>query len=78
MAARMPAEPAHHEIRLLGEKFRALQTLVRFERDIDKLQVYKRELDQIGAEFQRAVEALEKRPNAKVIPFAPKKPVRSA
>lgn len=78
MAARMPAEPANHEIRVLGEKYRALQTLVRLERDIDKLQVYKRDLDLVGAEFQRAVEALDKQPNAKVIPFAPKKPVRSA
>jgi hypothetical protein len=63
---------------VLGEKFRALQTLVRYERDIEKLQVYKRELDMVGAEIQRAVEALDRRPNAKVIPFAPKKPVRSA
>jgi hypothetical protein len=78
MAARMPAEPANHEIRVLGEKFRALQTLVTYERDFEKLQVYNRELDLVGAEFQRAVEALDKRPNAKVIPFAPKKPVRSA
>jgi hypothetical protein len=67
-----------HELSVLGEKYRALQTLVRYERDIDKLQVYKRELDLVGAEFQRAVEALDRRPNAKVLPFAPKKPVRSA
>jgi hypothetical protein len=78
MAARMPAEPASHEIRVLGEKYRALQTLVRYERDIDKLKIYKRELELVDAEFKRAVEALEKRPNAKVLPFAPKKPVRSA
>jgi hypothetical protein len=51
---------------------------VRYERDIDKLQVYKRDLDLVGAEFQGAVEALDKRPNAKIIPFAPKKPVPSA
>jgi hypothetical protein len=74
----MPAEPANHEIRVLEEKLRALQTLVRYERDTDKLQVYKRELELVGAKFQRAVEALDRRPNAKVIPFAPKKPVRSA
>jgi hypothetical protein len=78
MAARMPAEPANHEIRVLGEKFRALQTLVRYERDIQKLQVYKRDLEIVNSEFQRAVEALGKRSNAKIIPFASKKPVRSA
>jgi hypothetical protein len=73
----MQPDPSH-ELSVLGEKYRALQTLVRLERDIDKLQVYNCELDLVGAEFQRAVEALEKRPNAKVLRFAPKKPVRSA
>ena len=78
MAARMPAEPASHELSVLWERYRALQTLVRYERDIQKLQVYKRELEIVNSEVQRIEEALEKRSNAKVIPFAPKKPVRSA
>jgi len=67
-----------HELSVLWEKFRALQTLVRYERDISKLQVYKRELEIVDSEVQRIQEALEKRPNAKVLRFAPKKPVRSA
>ncbi len=73
----MYPEPSH-ELSVLWEKFRALLTLVRYERDIHKLQVYKRELEIVDSEVQRIEEALEKRPNAKVLPFAPKKPVRSA
>ena len=67
-----------HELSVLWEKYRALQTLVRYERNIEKLQVYKRELEIVNSEAQRIEDALEKRPNAKVLPFAPKKPVRSA
>jgi hypothetical protein len=68
----------NRELSILAEKFRALQTLVRYERDIEKLRVYKRELDLVGAELQKIDAALDKRPSAKVIPFAPKKPIRSA
>jgi hypothetical protein len=73
----MYPEPSH-ELSVLWERYRALQTLARHERDISKLQVYKRELEIVNSEVQRIEEALEKRPNAKIIPFAPKKPVRSA
>jgi phosphoenolpyruvate synthase/pyruvate phosphate dikinase len=66
------------ELSVLWEKFRALQTLVRHERDFYKLQGYKRELEIVDSEVQRIEEALEKRPNPKVLRFAPKKPVRSA
>ena len=69
---------SRHELSILWEKFRALQTLVRHERDIDKLQVYKRDLEIVSSQVQKLQEALEKRPNAKVLRFAPKKPVRSA
>ena len=66
------------ELSVLREKFRALLTLVRYEGDIDKLQVYKRELDLISVAMRRIEEALDKRPNAKVLPFSPKKSPRSA
>jgi hypothetical protein len=73
----MHPEPSH-ELSVLWERYRALQTLVRYERDFEKLQVYKRDLDIVNSQVQRIQEALEKRPNAKVLRFAPKKPVRSA
>jgi hypothetical protein len=70
----MPAEPANHEIRVLEEKFRALETLVRYERDLEKLKVYERELDLVTAELSRIASPQ----NSNVIPFPPKKPVRFA
>jgi hypothetical protein len=56
----------------------ALETLLRYERDIEKLKFYKRELDLVIGELRKIEEAIGKRPIAKVLPFAPKKPTRSA
>jgi hypothetical protein len=66
------------ELSILDEKLRALETLMRYDRDLTRLKIYKRELDVVSVEMQRAVEVLDKRQSAKVIPFRPKKPARSA
>jgi hypothetical protein len=66
------------QLRVVEEKLRALATMMRHERDLEKLKFYKREFDLLGSELRRLDEALDKRPNAKLLPFAPKKPVRFA
>jgi hypothetical protein len=75
--ARIPAEP-ESERQLLIEKHRALQTLVHCERGIAKLRMYVRELDLVSAELQETADTPGQRKNAKILPFAPKKPLRSA
>ena len=68
---------ASQELSILVEKLKALQTLMHYERDFEKLKIYKRDLDLVSAELQRIEEALGKRQNSKVLPFSSKKPVRS-
>jgi hypothetical protein len=67
------------ELSILVEKLRALQTLMHYERDLEKLKFYNRELDIVGKELHEAEIALHhKKENAKILPFAPRKPLRSA
>jgi hypothetical protein len=66
------------ELTILYEKMRALETLMRYERDIDSLKFYKRELDAVVAQLRKQEIASPPKKPAKVLPFAPKKPVRSA
>ncbi len=42
-----------NEISILAEKLKALLILVSCERDLEKLKVYKRELDLVRAELQK-------------------------
>ena len=66
------------ELSGLHEKLRALRTLLRYERDFEKLKFYNRELAIVTGKLHEAeIAPYAKRP-AKVLRFAPKKPVRSA
>jgi hypothetical protein len=71
----MPPEPSH-ELSIFSEKLRALETLMRYERDIEKLKFYKRELEAVVAELRELEIALYAKKPAKVLPFPPKKPSR--
>jgi hypothetical protein len=77
ICARMTAEPGQ-ELSILAEKLKALQTLMRYERDIEKLQFYKRELEAVVNELRELEIASRAKKPAKVLPFPPKKPSRSA
>jgi hypothetical protein len=67
------------ELSGLSEKIKALRTLLRYERDLEKLKFYNRELTIVTGKLHEAQIALhEKKQSAKVLPFAPKKPVRTA
>jgi hypothetical protein len=67
------------ELIILVKKVRALQTLMHYERDLEKLKFYNRELDIVGKELHEAEIALHhKKENAKILPFAQKNPLRSA
>ncbi len=66
------------ELSVLTEKLRALEILIRYETDFDKLKFYKRELDVIAAELREAELRFLKKKSAKVLPFAPKHPAHSA
>ncbi len=66
------------ELSVLNEKLRALEILIQYETDFDKLKFYKRALDMIAAELREAELRFLKKKSAKVLPFAPKRPARSA
>ena len=74
----MPADSSP-ELNVLSEKLRALRTLLRYERDFEKLKFYNRELAIVTGKLQEAEMAPhQEKADAKVLPFVPKKPVRSA
>ena len=74
----MPADSSP-ELNVLYEKLRALRTLLRYERDLEKLKFYNRELAIVTGRLHEAEMAPHQiKANAKVLPFPPKKPVRSA
>jgi ribosomal protein S12 len=63
----------------LHEKLRALRTLLRYERDLEKLKSYNRELAIVtGKLHEEEMAPHQKKANTKVLTFPPKKPVRSA
>ncbi|HET7206385.1 MAG TPA: hypothetical protein VFI95_07380 [Terriglobales bacterium] len=67
------------ELSGLHEKLRALRTLLRYERDLEKLKFYNRELAIVTGKLHgEEITLHEKKQSAKVLPFLPKKPVRSA
>ncbi len=65
-----------NEISILAEKLKALLILVSCERDLEKLKVYKRELDLVRAELQKRQATFRPPQSSNGVPF--KKPVRSA
>ena len=58
--------------------FEGEKQLMRYERDIEKLKSYKRELEAVVAELRELEIAPYSKKPAKVLPFPPKKPSRSA
>ncbi len=66
------------ELSVLNEKLRALEILIRYETDFDKLKFYKRELDVIAAALREAELRFLKKKSAKLLPFASKHPARYA
>ena len=72
ISARMAPQPTV-ELGVLEEKLRALATLMRYERDLEKLKFYKREFDLLTAEL-RGAEVGSKKKRGKVLAFTPKKP----
>ncbi len=73
----MDLQPSR-ELSVLNEKLRALEILIRYETDFEKLKFYKRELDVIAAELRETELRFPKKKSAKVLPFTPKHPARSA
>ena len=61
----------------LQEKVAALRTLIHYEQDIQKLTFYTRELEMMLAAL-RVAETGQSERQSNVLPFAPKKPPRSA
>jgi hypothetical protein len=66
-----------NELLRLGERRRALETLMRYETDLVKLKFYRNELELLFAEIAKQQESLAL-PKKKVLPFPTRKPVRSA
>lgn len=66
-----------NELLRLGERRRALETLMRYENDLAKLKFYRSELELVLIQIADRQQSLES-PKKKVLPFIAKKPVRSA
>ncbi|MGE5327624.1 MAG: hypothetical protein ACM3NO_11340 [Deltaproteobacteria bacterium] len=67
------------ELRALEERLRALATLIRYEQDFQKLKFYQCEFELVAAKLRSAEGVLsQKKKTSKVLPFARKKPLRSA
>jgi len=74
----MNRERASVELTILEEKLQALKTLIRYESDLEKLKIYKRELDLVSAELESERKFLSRMPPTNVIPFPSNKRSRSA
>ena len=74
----MHRERASVELTILEEKLQAVKTLIRYESDLEKLKMYKRELDLVSAELESERKFLSRNAPTNVIPFPSNKRSRLA